>query len=184
MIETLPDLAAVRAFAVRLPHLSWFAACGEALTVGEIADAEAWTRALGLAVAGVERVASLGDAAAVAKRPDWSRAWWEAEEQARRALYAAASASGEERLLEALSAVIESAGDTLHGAASVAIARAGVADPALARVAAGAAAEAAYQAALALAAEAGDAHPFAVKFRLLTAGRWPLGIVGRSCFVF
>ena len=37
---------------------------------------------------------------------------------------------------------------------------------------------AAYAAALALAAHAGDQHPFAVKFRLYEAGRWPLGILG------
>ena len=34
------------------------------------------------------------------------------------------------------------------------------------------------------AAGAGDDHPFAVKFRLYEAGRWPLGIVGSTFSVF
>ena len=59
-----------------------------------------------------------------------------------------------------------------------------LADPALARVAAGAAAQACHQAALALAVAAPPEHVFAVKYRLFAAGRWPLGIVGDRCFVF
>jgi hypothetical protein len=33
-------------------------------------------------------------------------------------------------------------------------------------------------------AAADDAHAFAVKFRLFAGGRWPLGAVGGSLFVF
>ncbi len=41
-------LAAVRAFASAIPRGSWFAACGEALTAGEQADAAAYLAALGM----------------------------------------------------------------------------------------------------------------------------------------
>jgi hypothetical protein len=64
------------------------------------------------------------------------------------------------------------------------MARGGVADQALMRVAAGAAAQACHQAALARAAGAGDDHAFAQKFRLYAGGRWPLGVVGGRLFVF
>src|SRR5713101_4026518 len=126
-------LAAVRAFASAIPRGSWFAACGEALTAGEQADAAAYLAALGM--------------------PD------------------------------ALTVVTEAAA-SLSGAASLAMSGAGIADPALTRVAAGAAAQACHQAALALAAAAGPGHVFAVKYRLFAAGRWPLGIVGDRFFVF
>jgi hypothetical protein len=66
----------------------------------------------------------------------------------------------------------------------VAAARGGVADMALIRAAAGAATQACYQAALVLAAGAEAEHPFAIKFRLYEAGRWPLGIVGMTFNVF
>jgi hypothetical protein len=72
----------------------------------------------------------------------------------------------------------------LLGAAAVAAARAGMADPSVTRVAAGAASQACDQAALALAAGADGHHPFAAKYRLFLAGRWPLGVVGSRGFVF
>ena len=75
-------------------------------------------------------------------------------------------------------------GDTVMGAASAAAARAGIADQALARVAAGAATQAAYHAALVRAAGAGDAHPFALKYRLYAAGHWPLSVTGGKFWVF
>jgi hypothetical protein len=178
-------LLRVRGFVREVAQASWFAACGEALTPGERGDAAAYLAALGLEAAAIEGVAGWTDAAATTQRPDWSQRWWETEERERRALYESAAAkSGEAALLAALSAVTQAASDLVHGAAAVAASRAGVADPALHRVAAGAAAQACYHAALALAAGHGDAHGFAVKFRLFAAGRWPLGIVGARFFVF
>jgi hypothetical protein len=172
-------------FAETIGSASWFAACGEPLTGAEHEEAAGWMAELGVEVADIERVASWEEAAGLAKSPDWSRLWWDAEEGERKRLYrAAAEAAGEAALLAALTRVTDVATRLLHGAASVAASRAGVADPALTRVAAGAASQACYQAALALAAGAGDAHPFAAKHRLFLAGRWPLGVVGERCFVF
>jgi hypothetical protein len=172
-------------FAEAIGSASWFAACGETLTAAEQEEAAGWMAALGIKIADIALVASWGEAGRLAKSPDWSRAWWGAEEEERKRLYAAAAeAAGEAALLAALTRVTDAATRFLHGAASVAASRAGVADPALTRVAAGAASQACYQAALALAAGAGDAHPFAVKHRLFLAGRWPLGVVGERCFVF
>lgn len=181
---SIDTLAAIRDFAAAIPHGAWFAACGEALAESERMEARAYLAALGLAGVAVASVATWPEAAAVTQRPDWNRAWWEAEAQAQAALQQQAGARfGSSALLEALSSVTEAA-DALHGAAALAASRAGGADPALSRVAAGSAAQACHQAALALAAEAGPEHLFAVKYRLFAAGRWPLGIVGGTFFVF
>ena len=74
-------------------------------------------------------------------------------------------------------------GDAVHGRAGVAAARMGGAAKASVHVAAGAAAQAAYQLALARLAE-DAASPFESKFRLFAAGRWPLGVVGSTLVVF
>lgn len=176
-------MARVAAFAASLAHGSWFAVCGEPLTERERADANLHVAALSLPAVAVEGVAGWTAAAAVTQRPDWSRAWWDAEAAAQAALRMAAGRHGEAPFLAALGLVTEAAG-ALHDAAALAASRAGIADEALTRVAAGAAAQACHQAALALAAEAGPEHAFAIKLRLFAAGRWPLGVVGGRCFVF
>jgi len=177
-------LAAVRAFASAIPRGSWFAACGEALTEGERADAAAYLAALGRPDIAIAGVAGWAEAAATTQSPAWSRAWWDAETRAQAELQRRAAARfGAEPVLAALTAVTEAA-DALNGAAALAMSRAGIADPALTRVAAGAAAQACHQTALALSAAAGPDHLFAVKYRIFAAGRWPLGIVGDRFFVF
>jgi hypothetical protein len=187
MLTTVGDgdtLAAVRAFASALPRGSWFAACGEALTSSERADATAYLAALGMPDIAIAGVTGWIEAAATTQDPAWSRAWWDAEAHAQAALQRRAAARfGADRLLAALTVVTEAAA-SLGGAAALAMSRAGIAEPTLMRVAAGAAAQACHQAALALAADAGPDHLFAVKYRLFAAGRWPLGIVGDRFFVF
>jgi hypothetical protein len=177
-------LKVIRAFAATVGQASWFAACGEALTAGERDDAAAYLAALGIPGTPIAGVASWPEAAAISRRPDWSRAWWEKESQAQQELQRSAEHRfGAATLLAALTAVTEAA-EPLHGAAALAMSRAGIADAALARVAAGSAAQACHQAALALAADAGAEHVFAVKYRLFAGGRWPLGVVGDRFFVF
>ncbi len=174
-------LAAVARFAESLRHVSWFAAVGQALSDDERREAQDYLAAIGFGDTQVEAVADWRAAEAATRDAQWSRAWWDTEERERTPLLErAGEAHGPHALLTALSRVTFDASDVVLGAASIATSRSGIADPALARVAAGAATQAAYQAALALAADAGDAHPFAIKFRLFAAGRWPLGIVGED----
>jgi len=176
-------LASVRDFAAAVARGSWFAAGGEPLTEGERTDAAAYLAELGMPDLAIVGVAGWHEAAAVTQHPDWSRAWWDAETRAQGELQRLAQARfGAERLLAALTQVTEGA-TALSGAAALALARAGIADPMLTRVASGAAAQACHQAALAIAAAAGPDHLFAIKFRLFAAGRWPLGIVGDRFFV-
>jgi hypothetical protein len=122
---------------------------------------------------GIGRWHEAGELLRAAERDD---AWWEHEEDERARLWErAADRHVEDELLARLTAVTQILTDAVHGAAAAAAARAGVADPALVRAAAGAALLAAHQRALAALAGEGPAHFFARKYALFAGGRWPLG---------
>jgi hypothetical protein len=179
------DLAPVTAFAESLRHVSWFAAVGQPLTEGERQEAADYLRAIGFPDTAIIQASEWRAAEAATRDTRWNRAWWDAEERARKELLACAGRiHGAHELMTALSRVTLEASAVVLGAASIATSRSAIADPALARVAAGAATQAAYQAGLALAADAGDMHSFAIKFRLFAAGRWPLGLVGDTFQIF
>ena len=103
---------------------------------------------------------------------------------ARRLLAQCERKLGEASALDDLSIKAGIEHEVIHGAAALAAARAGVADPALTRAAAGAASMAAHGRALALLAEAGDTHMFVRKYALFEGGRWPLGIVRGAFHLF
>lgn len=179
------SLSPLLGFARSLRTQSWFAAVGEPPGESELQDCRDYLDGLGLKHAAVTGTRTWRDAEAVTRSPDWNHLWWMAEQEARQALLSQANARhGETNVLIALTEVTHEVSEIVLGAASAALSREGLADPALARVAAGAATEAAYQAGLALAADAGDMHPFAIKFRLFAAGRWPLGLVDRTFHIF
>jgi hypothetical protein len=167
-----------------LQAAAWFAALGEPLTDGDRADADGYVKALGLDTLALSLAHDWPEAERVLKAPDWSTAWWDREEAERRRLLAEAEARYPERALwTALTELTTEMGDIVHGKAGIAAARMGGAAKASIHVAAGAAAQAAYQ--LALARLAGDAaSPFESKFRLFAAGRWPLGVAGSRLVLF
>lgn len=163
---------------------AWFAALGEPLTDGDRADADAYARSLDLGTLLLGQARDWPEAERVLKAPDWSPIWWDREEAQRRQLLAEAEARYPDRTLwTALTELTTEVGDTVHGKAGVAAARMGGAAKASVHVAAGAAAQAAYQLALARLAE-DAASPFESKFRLFAAGRWPLGVVGSTLVLF
>ncbi|MBS0520480.1 MAG: hypothetical protein JSR90_17425 [Proteobacteria bacterium] len=163
---------------------SWFAALGEPLTAGERAEAVAYADAFGLGPLGIAQARDWPEAERLLMIPDGQSGWWEREETQRKALLAKAEARYPERALwTALTELTTEAGDLVHGKAAGAAARLGLAAPASVHVAAGAASQAVYQ--LAVTRLAGEESPlFENKFRLFAAGRWPLGIVGSTLFVF
>lgn len=176
--------AQVAAFTAAIPHLKWFTAVGMALTPAAVAVAERYVAALGLVPVPVAPVAGWRKAAATAQRPDWSRDWWQAENMCEQALQRQAAARfGLQPLLAALTALTEISAE-LQACAVAALAAAGLDDPALAKVAAGAAAQACHQRGLALLAGSEAGRALTAKFELFAAGHWPLGIVGGTCFVF
>lgn len=180
-----PRLRGMKRMAQLARRLGWFKALGRPLTAAERNDAESYVAALGFPDAAVAAVADWEEAESCVRNPGWNTDWWEAEEQLRAALLAdAIEHAAEYDVMRALTMVTAAASDTVHGAAEAAAEREGISDPALIRCAAGAATQAAYQAALVLAAGADDSHAFAAKFRLFAAGRWPLGIVGQTFNLF
>ena len=163
---------------------AWFAALGEPLTDGDRNDANAYALALGLGRLRVVQAHDWPEAERVLKAPDWSPIWWDREEALRQRLLAEAEARYPERALwTALTELTTEAGEIVHGKAATAASRMGSAARASIHVAAGAAAQAAYQLALARLAE-DVASPFESKFRLFAAGRWPLGVVGSTLVLF
>jgi hypothetical protein len=163
----------------------WFESCGAPLRPEESATVASYLAALHLPSVPIAGVAGWREAAVLAQREDWSRDWWQAEEAERAALTRAASAAtGESALLASLSRAMEATAAPIQEAASAALARAGIADEMLARVAAGAASQACHHHVLAEAAGRGADHAFVIKYRLYRGGRWLLGVVGGRCFVF
>ena len=158
---------------------SWFAALGEPLTDGDVAEARTYAGAVE-----VGGVTSWPDAEDFLKSPNASLDWWDREETLRKSLLAEAERRHPGRALwTSLTELTTEAGDLIHGKAATAAARMGNAAPASIHVAAGAASQAVYQ--LAVARLAGNqTSPFESKFRLYAAGRWPLGVVGPRLFLF
>lgn len=183
--DSVAPLAGVARLAAGVAHVPWFSAVGEPLTAADESEARLYLYGLGIDGVRVLGVASWADARRAADHPDWDRRWWDAEEALRTALTRAAEdAFGRAALHRALTAVGDAATDIVQGAAAVAAARSGVANPALIKSAAGAATLACHHAALARATQSGADHPFTVKFRLFQAGRWPLGIVDGDFYLF
>lgn len=179
---------ALAALLASVSHVSWFASLGDALTDSERADMAAYLAGLALGAIAVAPVADWASALRIASDPAWDARWWQAEERARQTLMQQAlmrqADAGAPETLERLSAVALAAHEATIGPAAMAAASAGVADPAAVRAASGAATQACYQGALALIAGAGPEHPFAAKLRLFQAGRWPLGIVAGTAYIF
>ena len=162
---------------------SWFAALGEPLTDGDRADAVAYAEALGLGRLAIDRARDWPEAERLLRRPDTS-GWWDREEALRKTLLAEVETRFPGRVLwTALTGLTTEAGDLVHGKAAAAAARMGNAAPASIHVAAGAAAQAVYQLALARLTDRGNS-PFESRFRLFAAGRWPLGAVGSRLVLF
>ena len=184
-LEDYPGLVAVARFARGIAQVAWFSTVGDPLDEIVRADAEAYLAALGFAEAFVADVAGWSEAEIAATSADWNAAWWESEEQLRAGLTADALALvGEADVNAALTHVGAEAAMAVPGAAADAAQRAGTEDDALINAAAGAGAQACHQAALVLAAAAEPDHPFALKFRLFEAGRWPIGVIGETFHLF
>ena len=179
-------IAALDRLVARIPRASWFAALGEALQPAEQTDLAAYIHGLGLPPCAIAVVADWHAAGRVASDPAWDHGWWDAEERLRAELIAGADAShGARATMDRLSTVAQAAHEATIGPAAMAAARAGVADQALVRAAAGAATQSCYQSGLALLAGATDpGHAFHAKLRLFLGGRWPLGILRGSAYMF
>ena len=195
----IPLLSAVREFTERAVRARWFAELGEPIDPKTDNLARAYLDGLGFPDAEPLPVLNWDDALDASESGDLNSAAWEAEEQLRAALT--------DRVLEGVSE--EGLGVMLaHLSAALAEPLAEMADEALMMddeppdairdLAVGAAQQAAFGGALALAAaalemadtddqQAGQEaleHPLMMRYRLFELGRWPLALSGRSLNLF
>lgn len=183
--EDFPTLDAVRRFARIARDIPWFTRLGERLSAADRALADAYLSELGFPGMEIAEVGDWSEAAFAATNPDIDTAGFEAEEQLRAALTTEALELMDEELLTfALTHVAGLIAEVVESAAADAALRAGYDDEETIRAAAGAAIQAAHQAALVLAAGRDDEPALAHKFRLFEAGRWPLGLIGSSLHIF
>ncbi len=156
--------------------MNWFLALGEPLRVEEHARIAAYLQGLGMDPGMPVRMATTwSEAGALCRRP--AQPWWQLEETERRHLEQTAQLDPADPDWLALS-------DRVRDASAQAAGRAGCSDATLIQVAAGAAAQAAYQARLARAAAVPPAHPFLQKDALYRGGRWPLGVYADEFAIF
>ncbi|HTE42697.1 MAG TPA: hypothetical protein VK629_17890 [Steroidobacteraceae bacterium] len=163
----------------------WFSAVGEPLTESENEELRTYLRALNLGDIAIGQASDWHEAKRIAESKNWSRAWWDAErDEERRLLQEAFARYGNDAVMKRLTQLMEDSSEMFLGPAAVACTRAGVADPALARSAAGAASQCVHQYGLASLLSVPDDHFFATKFRLFLAGRWPLSLNEGRFYIF
>lgn len=178
-------LTAMAKFARSINEIPWFSRVGQPLSQEDLELAQIYLSALGFPDAHVSAVETWEEAAGFAENPDWNTEWWEAEEQLRAGLVTeAAEAIDEVDLTNALNHIAGQAAGVATELVSGAAIDAGYDDDAFVTAAAGAMVAACYAAGLVLAAGAEEDHPFALKFRLLETGRFPLGVIGTTFSLF
>jgi len=168
-----------------LPRAVWFSAVGEPLTHSELDEVRGYLRGIRHPDAEIHCADGWGDAKAITVATNWRRDWWQTEHSEEQRLLALASQRfGTDAVMQRLTSIMEGGADLFLGPAAVASARAGVADSALARSAAGAASQSLHQFGLAMLVGESSEHFFAIKFRLFLAGRWPLSLNDNTFNIF
>ena len=183
--DQLAALTAIRRLAEVVSRVPWFSRIGLPLNPEERDLAQRYLDMLGFPDASPAPVEDWTDAGDAASNTDLNSEGWEVEEQLRADLSREAlDYFDEETLSDTLSFVTETAGPVVVESIASAASLWPVEDDAVIEAATGAAVQICYQAALVLAAQAVEDHPFALKFRLFELGRWPIGLSGRSFNIF
>ncbi len=165
--------------------LPWFSRLGQPLRAEERDVAQRYLDMLGFPDAEAILAEDWTEAGFAAENPDFDSEGWEVEEQLRADLSREALTYFDEAsLTDALARIADAAGPIVLDAAAHAASLWAVEDGTIIDAAAGQAVQACYCAGLVLAAQAVEDHPFALKFRLLEMGRWPIGLSGRTFHIF
>ena len=168
-----------------LPKAVWFNAVGTPISEDERDVCSRYLRGLGAKNCAIVAVSTWDEALALSRRASWHEKWWERERQEERKLFEQASAAhSSDAVLLRLANLMQGSSTLFLSPASLACMRAGANHAAIAKCAAGAAAQCLHQYGLASIAGQGDQHPFAAKFRLFLAGRWPLSVTHGAFHVF
>ncbi len=185
LLEEVPRLLRVRAFAQSIKSASYFSRLGEPLSGGDRVMAQRYLDGLGFPHAAPSVVTSWEEASDAAEALDIDTAPWEAEEMLRVGLVGDALETVDEQGLNAVLAYVADqtakiAKPSLEDAAAIA----DMPDVHVVNAAVGGAVQAANGAALALLAhesmEEAGSHPFAARHRLYLQGRWVIGLAGQT----
>lgn len=183
--DQLAALTAIRRLGEVVGRVPWFSRIGLPLSAEERDLAQRYLDMLGFPDASPAPVEDWTDAGDAASNTDLNSEAWEVEEQLRADLSREAlDFFDEETLSDTLSFITETAGPVIVEGIAGAASLWPIEDDAVIEAATGAAVQMCYQAALVLAAQAVEDHPFALKFRLFELGRWPIGLSGRSFNIF
>ena len=188
----------MRNFADEACRQPWFTELGEPLEASVKNMARAYLDGLGYPDAEAAPMMNWDDALDAALSLDINSAGWEAEEQLRAALVdAALTQVSEEGLGVLLANLAAQLSETLHELAEEALYMADELPDHVIDLAVGAGQQAAYGAALVLAASGTEepdntsddtsdllSHPLMLKYRLFAAGRWPLTLTGQTLNIF
>lgn len=164
----------------------WFFRLGLPIRPAEAAQVAGYLRGLALDdTLPIEISKDWSSTGSLIQNTSWDRGWWDAEQrEAERLSQRAAHDLGRDELSRRLTSTLERSIDGVHAAAEVRAGRSGCADAALIRAAAGAAGHALHLAELARMSGESAEHPFLLKHALFAGGRWPLGIVDGSYYLF
>jgi hypothetical protein len=175
------DAERVHALAVAIPAAHWFALCGLPFADEERERVEQLR--LASDAQRVERVGSWHSVRVVADDPRALAAYDADAAEAARLKTIAIARSDAPTVLRATSEVVERGLGVLFEAARQAADRSRSDDATTVRVAAGAASEAIYRAALASALGEGNTHRFVLTHALFASGRWPLARIDDTLYV-
>lgn len=168
-----------------LPKTAWFNTVGLPIGDRERDACDVYLHGIGAKDCAISIVATWDEALALSQRRSWADEWWERERHEERTLFEQACALySADAVLLRLANLMQGSSTLFLSPASLACMRAGANHAAIAKCAAGAAAQCLHQYGLASIAGQGDQHPFAAKFRLFLAGRWPLSVTHGTFHVF
>lgn len=185
LFDDFPSLKSVAPFVEVAKNVRWFRALGEQPENYVRQYARDYADILGFPEAEPVFLPDWEDAAFAAENPEFNSPAWEAEEQLRAALTTDVLAAVDEDTLQmVMTHIAKSITEVIDESADEAREYLRIDDGEFVQAAAGAAAQACYQAALVGMAGADDDHPFVRRFQIFEAGHWPIAILGTSFLIF
>ncbi len=192
--ESFDPIAALGDFTALLKRVSWFAHVGEPVDSAHRGLALDYLSGMGASDCSVAYIHDWSDALDIAASLDADASWREEEDRLMDELAALAlSHASEDDLRMAMTTMIAELSRIIPAAIRARMQAEGEIDDALADAIFGATIHAVEASALLVTSGGGSdisplpegfPHPFHSRFRLYELGHWPIGIVGRSFFVF
>lgn len=185
LFEDFPSLRSVAPFLMVAQNVRWFRSLGDRPAKSVQQLAADYAAILGFPEVDPVFLPNWEDAAFAAENPEVNSPAWEEEEQLRAALTDDVLGAIDEDVLHmVMTHIAGTVTPVIDAAAQEAREYLRIDDEEFVQAAAGAAAQAVYQAALVGMAGAEDDHPFVKRFQLFERGHWPIAILGNSFLIF